>query len=205
MQQRCPDNKALANPRDPFTSASIGGHSICSNIPCFHVRSREEEERSIGLLSLKIAFLLMNPKKKKENQKKTPKTLVSSNGNFTSSVAKVEKYSDLSTFSSSLWAAVPVGGVSSNLETLFLNLFAILTPLSFSFLFSIMIFERGGVDGRGRAWIPRVGRCVYLPFVWGLVGSNSAKKDALPLEVGEESSKLLRTEVEGSFLVHPLC
>lgn len=73
MQQRCPDNKALANPRDPFTSASIGGHSICSNIPCFHVRSREEEERSIGLLSLKIAFLLMNPKKKKRKPKKNPK------------------------------------------------------------------------------------------------------------------------------------
>lgn len=68
MQQRCPDKKALANTRDPFTSASIGGHSVCSNIPCFHVRSREEEERSVGLLSLKIAFLLMNPKKN------TPKT-----------------------------------------------------------------------------------------------------------------------------------
>lgn len=72
MQQRCPDNKALANPRDPFTSASIGGHSICSNIPCFHVRSREEEERSIGLLSLKIAFLLMNPKKNPPPKNKNP-------------------------------------------------------------------------------------------------------------------------------------
>lgn len=62
------------------------------------------------------------------------------------------------------------------------------------------------MGGRGRAWIPRIGRCVYLPFVSGLVGSNSVKKDALPLEVGEESTKLLiRTEVEGGFLVHPLC
>lgn len=205
MQQRCPDNKALANPRDPFTSASIGGHSICSNIPCFHVRSREEEERSIGLLSLKIAFLLMNPKKNPPQRNKT-KTLVSSNGNFTSSVAKVEKYSDLSTFSSSLWTAVPIGGALGNLETRFLNLVAVLRPLSISFLLFVLIFERGGVGGRGRAWIPRVGRCVYLPSVWGLVGSSSAKKDALPRQVGEESTKLLiRTEVEGSFLVHPLC
>lgn len=92
--------------RNPFTSALMGGHSVCSNIPCFHIRSRKEEERSIGLPSLKIAFLLMNPKKNTPKLK-TPALL---NGDFTSSEAKVGKYSDLSTPPSSLWAAVIGGG-----------------------------------------------------------------------------------------------
>jgi len=125
VQQRCPDKKALANTRDPFTSASIGGHSVCSNIPCFHVRSREEEERSVGLLSLKIAFLLVNPKKKNPKQK----TTASSNGDFTASEAKVGNIQTCQLFLPLFGLLLLLVGAFRHFENLFPRSFTILRLL----------------------------------------------------------------------------
>lgn len=129
---------------------------------------------------------------------------MSSNGDFMSSAAKVEKYSDLSTLSSSLWTAVIVGRVLGISKTCFPNLLQFL-DLSYSIFFLIIIiFERGGMGWRGRAWIPCVGRYVYLQFMWGLVGSYSAKKDAFfwRLERKAQVSSWEGVGEEGSFLAN---
>lgn len=70
-----------------------------------------------------------------------------------SSEAKVGKYSDLSTLSSSLWTAVIVGGGGLGIsKPFFPNLLQFLDLSHSNFLtIIIIIFERGDRDRRGRA------------------------------------------------------